>query len=61
VTFHGIRHTFASLLVMAGVPLALVTEALGHAVTRLVSKHCAHLAPSIVHETIRAKLPTFGR
>jgi integrase len=60
VTFHGIRHTFASLLVTAGVPLAFVAEALGHVDTRMVSKHYAHLAPNVVHDAIRANLPTFG-
>jgi integrase len=60
VTFHGIRHTFASLLVTAGVPLAFVAEALGHSDTRMVSKHYAHLAPNVVHDAIRANLPSFG-
>lgn len=60
VNFHAIRHTFASLLVEAGTPLAFVAEALGHGDTRMVSKHYAHLAPSIVHASIRANLPTFG-
>ena len=60
VTFDGIRHTFASLLVAAGVPLAFVAEALGHADTWMVSKHYAHLAPNVVQDAIRANLPTFG-
>ena len=60
VNFHGLRHTTASLLVEAGTPLAFVAEVLGHADTRMVSKHYAHLAPSILHETIRANLPAFG-
>jgi hypothetical protein len=33
---------------------------LGHSDTRMVSKHYAHLAPNIVHEEIRAKLPSFN-
>jgi integrase len=60
VTFHGIRHTFASLLVMAGTPLAFVAAALGHTDTRMVEKHYAHLAPNVVHDAIRANLPSFG-
>jgi integrase len=60
VNFHAIRHTFASLLIEAGTPLAFVAEALGHSDTRMVSKHYAHLAPSIVHAEIRKNLPTFG-
>ena len=60
INFHALRHTTASLLVEAGTPLAFVAEILGHADTRMVSKHYAHLAPSILHEAIRANLPTFG-
>lgn len=60
VNFHSLRHSFASWLVEAGTPLAFVAEALGHADTRMVSKHYAHLAPSIVHATIRANLPALG-
>jgi hypothetical protein len=46
--------------VTAGVPLAFVAEALVHADTRMVSKHYAHLAPNVVHDAIRANLPSFG-
>jgi integrase len=60
VTFHALRHTTASLLVEEGVPLAFVAEVLGHSDTRMVSRHYAHLAPSVVHDMIRAKLPSFG-
>jgi hypothetical protein len=56
MTSHGIRHTFAT----AGVPLAFVAEALGHADTRMVSKHYARLAPNVVHDTICANLLSFG-
>ncbi len=57
INFHALRHTFASLLVQAGTPLAFVAEVLGHADTRMVSKHYAHLAPNVVHAAIRANLP----
>ena len=57
VGFHALRHSYASQLVQAGVPLAYVAEALGHADTRMVSKHYGHIAPSHLAETIRAKLP----
>lgn len=60
VNFHGLPHTTASLLVEAGTPLAFVAELLGHSDTRMVSKHYAHLAPSIMHQTIRSNLPVFG-
>lgn len=60
VSFHALRHTYASLLVMAGVPLPVVAQNLGHADTRMVERHYGHLAPSYIAETIRAKAPKFG-
>ena len=59
-TFHTLRHTYASHLVQAGVPLMFVAEALGHSDTRMVAKHYGHLAPSHVADAIRAALPKFG-
>jgi integrase len=60
VTFHVLRHTYASMLVKAGVHLMIVAQSLGHADTRMVEKHYGHLAPSHAAETIRASLPNFG-
>ena len=45
-SFHVLRHTYASHLVMAGAPLQVVAANLGHADTRMTEKHYAHLAPS---------------
>ena len=59
-SFHILRHTAASHLVMAGVPLNVVAQNLGHADTRMTEKHYAHLAPSYVAETIRKFAPDFG-
>ena len=60
IGMHTLRHTYASSLVQAGVSLAIVAEALGHADTRMVSKHYGHLAPSHVADVIRAHLPALG-
>jgi len=60
VGMHTLRHSYASSLVQAGVSLAIVAEALGHADTRMVSKHYGHLAPSHVADAIRAHLPALG-
>jgi integrase len=59
-SFHILRHTAASHLVMAGVPLNVVAHNLGHADTRMTEKHYAHLAPSYIAETIRKFAPDFG-
>ena len=42
--FHILRHTYGSTLAMAGVPLAVIAEALGHADERITRKHYAHLS-----------------
>jgi integrase len=60
ISFHVLRHTHASLLAMAGAPMAVVAAQLGHADTRITEHHYAHLAPSYVADTIRATMPKFG-
>lgn len=60
VSFHDLRHTYASLLAMNGVPLQVIARALGHADTRMTEHHYAHLSPDHVSEQIRANLPEFG-
>ena len=52
LSFHGLRHTWASLAVMAGMPLLVVARNLGHADTRMVERHYGHLAPSYVVDAI---------
>ncbi len=60
VGFHTLRHTYASLLAMAGAPLNVIAQNLGHANSRMVEKHYAHLAPSYLASTIRQFAPTLG-
>ncbi|MHB1109711.1 MAG: tyrosine-type recombinase/integrase [Devosia sp.] len=57
ITFHELRHTYASTMVRAGVLMKIVAEALGHSDTRMVEKHYGHLAPSYVADTIRRHAP----
>jgi integrase len=60
ISFHILRHTWASLAVMARVPLLVVAKNLGHKDTRMVEHHYGHLAPSFITEAIRAGAPVYG-
>ena len=60
ITFHGLRHTWASLAAMNGVPLMVVAKNLGHVDTRMVERHYGHLAPSFIADAIRAGAPRFA-
>jgi integrase len=60
VNFHGLRHTYASRLVMRGVPLAVIAAQLGHADTRMVEKHYGHLGPSYIADTVRQAFGSLG-
>jgi integrase len=59
ITFHGLRHTWASLAIMHGVPLIVVAQNLGHRDTRMCERHYGHLAKSFIADAIRAG-PRFG-
>jgi integrase len=60
VNFHALRHTWASLATMAGMPLMVVGKNLGHRDTRMVEMHYGHLAPSYVADAVREHAPRFG-
>jgi len=46
ISFHKLRHTAATLMVAAGVPLALVKDQLGHSSITLTTGTYAHMVPS---------------
>jgi integrase len=60
VSFHILRHCYASLAVMNGMPLMVVAKNLGHSDTRMVEKHYRHLSPNYVAEAVRKSAPRFG-
>lgn len=60
VTLHALRHSWASLAAMNGVPMAIIAANLGHAGTRTTEKHYAHLSLSHVRDAIRAGAPKYG-
>lgn len=57
LTFHELRHTYASRLVMSGAPLAVVAAQIGHSDTRMVEKYYGHMSPNYIADTVRQ---TFG-
>jgi site-specific recombinase XerD len=46
---HQLRHTYASWLVIDGVPLRVVQELLGHASVQTTERY-SHLAPSAIDD-----------
>lgn len=56
-TFHDLRHTYASHLVMAGVPLYTVGKLLGHKTPHMTARY-AHLAPEYLKQAV-SSLPNW--
>jgi len=52
VCFHTMRHTFASRLAMAGVPLYTIKEAMGHHTIAMTERY-AHLMPDTLREAMQ--------
>jgi integrase len=57
---HQSRHTYASLLAQAGADLLTISKLLGHADTRITSRHYAHLCDKTLANAVNRFLPSFG-
>jgi integrase len=60
ISFHLLRHTYASHYLMSGGSLPGLARQLGHADTRMTTRHYGHLAESWRAEEARRHAPTFG-
>lgn len=60
ISFHELRHTYASLLAQAGADLLTISRLLGHADTRVTSRHYAHLCDNTLKNAVTTLLPSFG-
>jgi integrase len=54
VRLHDLRHTFASLLLSAGAPLKVVSDALGHSTIAITADTYAHVTPELRREAADA-------
>jgi integrase len=52
ISWHVLRHTFASHLVMRGVPLKAVQELMGHATIEMTMRY-AHLSPDVRRNAVQ--------
>lgn len=59
VSFHELRHTYASLLAQAGADLLTISKLLGHSDTRVTSRHYAHLCDKTLANAVNTMLPSF--
>lgn len=55
-TWHCLRRTFASRLVMAGVPLRTVQELMGHKTIQMTIRY-SHLSPGHMQEAVDKLVP----
>ena len=52
-SFHTLRHTYASLLLMSGVNIFVVSRWMGHSSVNVTEKHYGHLIP----DAVKVELP----
>jgi len=58
--FHEARHSYASVLAQAGADLLTISKLLGHADTRITSRHYARLCDRTLASAVNNLLPAFG-
>jgi integrase len=54
IRFHDLRHTYATLALSAGVPLQVVSRALGHSTIAITANTYSHVVPDQMREAANA-------
>jgi integrase len=60
ISFHGLRHTWASLAIKNDMPLVIAAKNLGHKDTRMVERHYGHLKEDYIKQIVREAAPVYG-
>lgn len=60
ITFHGMRHTAATLMLREGIPIKVVSEQLGHKKVTITLDIYAHALPSMQRDAATKRGALFG-
>ena len=61
VRFHYLRHGAATVLLVAGVPMKVVLELLGHSSVAITADIYAHVLPEMQQEVVKKMDDLYGR
>ena len=60
ITFHGLRHTHASILLAKGLPVKVVSERLGHATVQITLDTYGHVMPGMQTQAVAVFADAMG-
>lgn len=60
IRFHDLRHTAATLLLLQGVHVKVVSEMLGHASVSITLDRYTHVLPDMQHDAMQAMQKVLG-
>jgi integrase len=60
ISFHGLRHTHATILLKAGTPTMVVSERLGHAKTSITEDLYQHVIPGMQRDAVASFAAAVG-
>ncbi|MEI2810821.1 MAG: tyrosine-type recombinase/integrase [Nocardioides sp.] len=60
ITFHGLRHTHATILLANGVPVKVVSERLGHATVQITLDTYGHVIPGLQGQAVSVFATAMG-